>query len=91
MEATTKIWKKMNPVTIRIYDVNQHKVVIKFLDMYLCKSSTSDAIFSSVDLALSKYEYLEVTAFIALGVDNTSANFGKRKSLVFEVRNGMRM
>ena len=47
---------KMNPVTLRIYDVNQHKVVTKFLDMGLCMSSTSAGIFSSTDLVISKYE-----------------------------------
>ena len=48
--------EKMNPVTVQIYDVNQHKVVAKFLDMCLRKSSTSASIFSSVDLVMSKYE-----------------------------------
>ena len=47
---------KMNPVTVRIYDVNHHKVVTKFLDMCLSKSSTSAGIFSSTDLVMSKYE-----------------------------------
>ena len=31
--------KKMNPVTVRICDINQHKVVTKLLDMYKSKES----------------------------------------------------
>ena len=47
---------KMNPVTLQIYDVNQHKVVTKFLDMCLSISSTSAGIFSSTDFVMSNYE-----------------------------------
>ena len=42
--------EKMNPVTVRIFDINQHKVVTKFLDMCLSKSSTSAGIFCSMIL-----------------------------------------
>ena len=37
--------EKMNPVTVRIFDMNQHKVVTKFPDMCLSKSSTSAGIY----------------------------------------------
>lgn len=40
--------EKMNPVTVRIFDNNQHKVVNKLLDIYLSKASTAAAIFSSI-------------------------------------------
>ena len=66
---------KMNFITVRIYYVYQHKVVTRFLDMCLSKSSTSAAIFSSTDLD-----------YIALIVDITSVNVGKHKSLTVEVR-----
>lgn len=46
--------QKMNPVTVRIYDVDQHKVCCKFLDMCLSAESTADAIFKSIDEALVK-------------------------------------
>ena len=38
------IWdlKKMNPVTVRIFDINKHMVVTQFLEM--CLSSWSDCI-----------------------------------------------
>ena len=77
--------EKMNPVTVRIYDVNQHKVVTKFLDMCLSKSSTSAGIFSSIDMAMNKYG-IPWSNCIALSVDNTSVNVGKHKSLIVEAR-----
>ena len=77
--------EKMNPVTVQIYDANQHKVVTKFLDICLYKSSTSTGIFSSIDLDMSKYE-IPWSNCIALEVDNTSVNIGKYKSLNVEVR-----
>ena len=48
--------EKMNPVALCIFDINQHKVVTKFLDMFLRKSMT-------------KYEILWSNC-IAFGVDN---------------------
>ena len=76
---------KMNPVTLRIYDVNQHNVVTKFLDMCLSMSSTSAGIFISTDFVMSNYE-IPWSNCIALGVNITSANVGKHKSLIAEVR-----
>ena len=76
---------KMNPVTLRIYDVNQHNVVTKFLDMFLSMSSTSAGIFISTDFVMSNYE-IPWSNCIALGVNITSANVGKHKSLTAEVR-----
>ena len=40
--------EKMNPMTIRIYDVNDGKIVTKFLDMCPTSSSTAEAIYSVV-------------------------------------------
>ena len=77
--------EKMNPVTVRIYDVNQHKVVTKFLDMCLSKSSTSAGIFSSIDMAMNKYG-IPWSNCIALGLDNTSVNVAEHKSLIVEAR-----
>ena len=39
----------MNLVTITIFDINQQKVVTKFLDMCLSKASIATAIFASID------------------------------------------
>ena len=45
--------EKMYPVTVRIFDINHHKAVTKFLDMCLSKSSTSAGIFCSIDSAMT--------------------------------------
>ena len=45
--------EKMNPLTVRIFDINQHKVVTKFFDMCLSKSATAVGIFSSIDNAMA--------------------------------------
>ena len=44
--------EKMNPVTIRLYDVNDNKVVTRFLDMCTSSSSTAAGIYSVVDSKL---------------------------------------
>ena len=84
-EVNDQNLEKMNQVAVRICDVNQHEVVTKFLDMCLRKSSTSASIFSSIDLVMSKYE-IPWSNCIALGINNTSVNVGKIKSLIAEVR-----
>ena len=77
--------EKINPVTVQIYNINQHKMLTKVLDMCLRKSSTSVSIFSSVNLVMSKYK-IPWSNCIALGVNNTSVNVGKHKPLIVEVR-----
>jgi hypothetical protein len=70
----------MNPVTVRIFDINQHKVVCKFLDMCLCKESTAAGIFSSIESALEKHS-IPWENCLGFGVDNTSVNVGKHNSI----------
>jgi len=43
--------QKMNPVTVRIFDINQYKVVCKFLDMCRSKNFTAAGIFSSIEIS----------------------------------------
>ena len=43
----------MNPVTVRIYDLNHNKVTTKFLEMCACPSSTVEALFNTFDTRLS--------------------------------------
>ena len=73
--------EKMNPITIRIFDVNCVKTC--FLDMCPTTSATVEAIFNSVDSRLAillgmENPWLNCTA---VGVDNTSANIGVRSYL----------
>ena len=53
--------------------------------MCLSMSSTSAGTFSSTDFVMSNYE-ITWSNCIALGVNITSANVGKHKSLIVEVR-----
>ena len=76
---------KMNPITIRLFDINQHKVVTQFLDMCLSTSSTANGIFTSIDNAFEQNK-LSWGNCISLGVDNTSVNIGKHHSLITKAR-----
>ena len=77
--------EKMNPLTVRYFDEPQHKVVTQFLGMYLSRSSTAEDIFSSLNVAPEKHN-IPWSNCIALGVDNTSVNVGKHKSIIVEAR-----
>ena len=80
--SNNKNLEKMN--LDNIYDVNQHKMVTRFLDMCISKSSTSACIFSSIDLVMSKYQ-IPWSNCILLVVDNTSISIGKHKSFIVEI------
>ena len=73
----------MNPITVRIYDVNSSKVVTRFLDMCASASSTAEALFTALDDKLA--ELLESDTpwanCISVGVNNTSVNIGRRNSI----------
>ena len=74
----------MNPVTVRIFDINQYKVVTEFLDTCLSKASIAAAIFASAFVfQLHKIPWEKC---LSLGVDNTSVNVGEKKSINVEAR-----
>ena len=72
-ESNDQNLEKINPVTVRILGINQHKVVMEFLDMCLSKFSTPAGV-------------IPWSNCIAFGVDNTSVNVGRHKSLIVEAR-----
>ena len=45
---------KMNPLTVRIFDVNANKIVTRFLDRCASSSATAKAIFTVIDEKLTK-------------------------------------
>jgi hypothetical protein len=47
---------KMNPFTVRIYDVNLGKVATRFLDMALSTGGTAEEVFSAIDGCISSYQ-----------------------------------
>ena len=73
--------KKMNPVTVRLFDTNQHMVVNQFLEICLSSSSDADGIFAAIDKAFANNGILWDKC-ISLGVDNTSVSIGKHHSLI---------
>ena len=77
--------EKMNPVTVRLFDINQYKVVTNFLDMCLSRASTAAAIFSSINDAFVAND-VSWDNCVSLGVDNTSVNVGKHRSLFVEAK-----
>lgn len=45
--------KKMNPLTVQIYDVNLKRVKTSFLDMCLSSGSTAEMLFHGIDECLA--------------------------------------
>lgn len=75
--------EKINPITVRIYDVNINKVVTRFLDMCTSTSSTAEALYTALNGRLSELLSCENPWLncISVGVDNTSVNIGIRNSI----------
>ena len=73
-------FEKMNPLTVRIFDVNCRNVRTQFLDMCMSSSSTAEGIFSKMDGAFTTH-HISWDNCVGLGVDNTSVNMGCRNSV----------
>ena len=75
--------EKMNPVTIRLFDLAQNSIVTRFLDMCTSTSGTAEGVFTVIDNKMK--ELLQSTNPWALctsvSVDNTSVNIGVRDFL----------
>lgn len=72
--------QKMNPLTVRIFDVNRGRVMTQLLDMCLTSASTADAIYKKISETLTKFG-VDWEKCVAFGVDNTSVNLGRRNSI----------
>ena len=73
---------KMNPLTVRTFTADG--VSTQLLDMCMTRGSTSEDIFRKMDETLEKYG-ISWDNCISVGVDNTSVNLGKRKSVMTKV------
>lgn len=80
---------KMNPITVRIYDVNSNRVVTRFLDMCSSSSSTAQGIYCVLEQKLTQLLVVDNpwSMCTSVGVDNTSVNIGIRDSLKTRVLN----
>ena len=73
----------MFPITVRVFDINFNRVMMKFLDMNVMQGkdvSTAAAMFKTMDDLFSKF-YLHREYFTSIGVDNTSSNTGRHNSI----------
>ena len=79
---------KINPLTVRIFDVNANRIVTRFFDMCASSSATAEGIFTIIDEKLTKLLGCAHPRDLcsSLGVDNTSVNIGIRNSLKTRVQ-----
>lgn len=72
--------RKMNPLTVKIFDVSRSVVSTQFLDMCMSSISTAEGIFDKVDGILIKHG-ISWENCVGIGLDNTSVNMGCRNSI----------
>ena len=74
---------KMFPVTVRSFDTNFNRIIMKFLDMNMLvgrNAPTAAFEFNSIDELFTRFE-LSWKNVTGLGVDNTNSNIGAHNSL----------
>ena len=75
--------QKMNPLTVRIFDIRNCHIETRFLDMCLTSGTdggTAKSIFSAMDNALES-RGIPWDNCVAIAVDNASVNMGKHNSI----------
>ena len=76
----------MNPITVRIFDLNRNGVTTNFYNLCLTEgenASTAETLFQGIDQAFNKH--INWLHCVAVGVDNTSVNIGARNSIMSRV------
>ena len=76
--------KKLNPVSIRLFDDNKGKVSVQLLDMGAYKESTAEALFNNINSILSENR-VDWKNCVVIGLDNTAVKAGKKKSIMTRV------
>ena len=77
------VLEKMNPMMVRIFDINAGRVVNRFLNMCTTSGATAEIIYNAMDAKLSKLldsdePWMHCSS---ISVDNTSTNIGIQNSL----------
>ena len=72
--------KKLNPIVIRLFDNSKARVSSQLLEMGASKESTAEALFNNLDNVLEIND-ISWQNCVALSVDNTAVNIGKRNSI----------
>ena len=70
----------MNPMTVKLFDINSHKVQQRFLDMCTTNSGTADEIFQKMSDVFKEND-LTWNQCVGLSVHNTGINLGIRNGL----------
>uniref|UniRef100_H3A161 HAT C-terminal dimerisation domain-containing protein n=1 Tax=Latimeria chalumnae TaxID=7897 RepID=H3A161_LATCH len=80
--------EKMNPLTVRIFDLQRHIVTTQLLDLCLTTgihAATVEGIFSKIDEKMTSRE-IPWQNCVGFSVDNTSVNLGKNNSINIRVQ-----
>lgn len=72
--------EKINPLTVRIFDVNTGKVKTSLLDMCMTPSGTALDIFNAIDRCMTLFD-VPWSNCVAVGVENTNVNMGNQHSI----------
>ena len=78
--------EKMNPLTVRIFDITRGVTTTWFLDMCMSSSSTAAGIFAKVQQVFTTNSILWNNC-VGVGVDNTSVNLGCSNSIKTRIVN----
>ena len=76
---------KVNPITVRMFDVKLGKVTTRFLDMALSIGGTAEEVFAAIDGCMSSYQ-IPWKNCVAVGVGNSNVNVGKKNSIMTRVK-----
>ncbi|XP_064422522.1 uncharacterized protein LOC135360046 [Latimeria chalumnae] len=80
--------EKMNPLTVRIFDLQIHIVITQLLDLCLTtgiRAATAEGIFSKISEKMTLHE-IPWENCVGFSVDNTSVNLGKNNSIKTRVQ-----
>ena len=77
---------KLNPLLVRVFDINEGKVVSQLLDMCTSKKNDAENLFNLIDDAIKEND-IDWNHCVAIGMDNTSVNMGVHNSIKSRVLN----